>query len=103
MAYVKYRSRDPDTTVLATFHRSPYDPGMTESPNLRPATREEIAETLSFALLYNGRKEIHDAADAMAQITAARLVRHLERCGFVLMKRPPTPHHTSTRMPGADG
>jgi hypothetical protein len=83
--------------------RSPYHPGMTESSNLRPATREEIAQTLSFALLYEGRKRVHDAADAMAGLTADRLVRHLERCGFVVMKRPPTPHHTSTRMPGPEG
>lgn len=58
-------------------------------PKLRPATADEIAETLSFALRYQGRKRVHDAADAMARITADRLVRHLEASGFVLMRRPP--------------
>ena len=55
---------------------------------LRSATAEEIAETLSFALRYDGRRRVHHADDAMARITAERLVRHLERSGFVLMRRP---------------
>jgi hypothetical protein len=62
---------------------------MSDAPVLRPATPDEIAETLSFALRYEGRKRVHHADDAMARITAERLVRHLERSGFVLMKRPP--------------
>ena len=57
---------------------------------LRPATADEIAETLSFALRYEGRKRVHHADDVMARITAERLVRHLEQSGFVLMKRPPS-------------
>ena len=50
--------------------------------HLRPATPEEIAETLSFALRYEGRRRVHHADDAMARITAERLVEHLERSGF---------------------
>ena len=56
--------------------------------SLRPATADEIAETLSFALRYHGRKRVHHADDAMARITAERLVEHLQRSGYVLMKRP---------------
>ena len=56
---------------------------------LKPATALEIQESLSFALRYAGRKRVHHADDAMARITAERLVQHLERSGFVLMKRPP--------------
>jgi hypothetical protein len=73
--------------------------GMTETPNLRAATADEIAETLSFALRYQGRKRVHDADDAMARITAARLVRHLEASGFILMKRPPGAAPTTGGMP----
>jgi hypothetical protein len=58
-------------------------------PPLRPATADEIAETLSFALRYDGRRRVRTADDAMARITAERLVEHLQRSGFVLMKRPP--------------
>jgi hypothetical protein len=57
-------------------------------PPLRPATAAEIAESLSFALRYDGRRRVHHADDAMARITAERLVRHLERSGYVLMKSP---------------
>lgn len=46
----------------------------------------EIAEALSFALRYDGRKRVHDTDPAMGRITAERLVRHLERSGFVVMK-----------------
>jgi|GEM_PF-1455050 len=67
-------------------------------PALRPASHEEIEQSLSFALRYDGRRRVHHADDAMARITAERLVQHLERSGFVLMKRadaaaPSTSHH----------
>jgi hypothetical protein len=54
---------------------------------MRQATSDEIAETLSFALIYEGRRRVRDAERMMALITAQRLVRHLERSGFVLMKK----------------
>jgi hypothetical protein len=72
---------------------------MTETFNLRAATADEIVEALSFALRYQGRKRVHDADDAMARITAARLVRHLEASGFILMKRPPGAAPTTGGMP----
>ena len=56
--------------------------------DLRPATAEEIAQSLSYALRYEGRKRVHHVDDIMARITADRLVRHLEKSGYVLMKRP---------------
>ncbi len=65
--------------------RQPVSSGMTD--DLRPATPDEIAAALSFALRYQGRKRVHDADDAMGRITADRLVRHLEASGFVVMKR----------------
>ena len=55
---------------------------------LRPATPEEIAESIAFALRYEGRKRVTHADDMMARITADRLVRHLQGSGFVLMKQP---------------
>ncbi len=56
--------------------------------SLREATTEEIVESLSFALRYEGRKRVNHADDVMARITADRLVRHLAESGFVLMRRP---------------
>ncbi len=61
---------------------------MNKADRLRPATAAEIADSLSFALRYDGRRRVHHADEAMARITADRLVAHLERSGFVLMKRP---------------
>ena len=55
---------------------------------LHPATTAELRETLSFALRFEGRKRVHHADDVMANITAERLIRHLERSGFVLMRKP---------------
>ncbi len=55
---------------------------------LREASVEEIVESLSFALRYEGRKRVNHADETMARITADRLVRHLAESGFVLMRRP---------------
>jgi hypothetical protein len=68
---------------------------------LRPP--EEIASALSFALRYDGRKRVHDAADAMARITAERLVRHLQQSGFVIMKSPAATAPTTAIMPPSTG
>ncbi len=60
---------------------------MNDEP-LRPATAEEIADSIAFALRYEGRKRVPHADEMMARITAERLVRHLRDSGFVLMRRP---------------
>ena len=57
--------------------------------NLSLAKPAEIADAIAFALRYSGRKRVHDSAEIMAGIVAKRLVEHLERSGFVVMKRPP--------------
>lgn len=61
---------------------------MTDGSKPHPATPEEIAEALSFALRFDGRRPFPQSSSLMAQITAAHLVRHLQRCGFQLMKSP---------------
>jgi hypothetical protein len=50
---------------------------------LTPADPEDLAAALAFALKFEGRKRWHDADSFMADIVAKRLVRHLERAGFV--------------------
>jgi hypothetical protein len=62
---------------------------------MRAATPEEVAESLSFALLFNGRKRYRQADEIMAKIVAEHLVQHLQRCGYVLMKEPPGPGHST--------
>jgi hypothetical protein len=70
---------------------------------LRPASAGETATTLSFALRDDGRKRVHDTADAMARITAERLVRHLQQSGFVIMKAPAAVAPTTTNLPPSQG
>ncbi len=71
---------------------------------LRPAITGELQESLSFALRYEGRKRVHHADDVMARITAERLMRHLERSGYVLMKWPDAaaPSTSVHKHPNAD-
>jgi hypothetical protein len=62
---------------------------MTDDDRLTPADASDIAESVAFALLFSGKKRVHDSDRMMASISAQQIVRHLEKCGFVLMKRPP--------------
>jgi hypothetical protein len=61
---------------------------MPDTPKLRPATRDELVQSLSFALRFTGRKREHGADEIMANITADRLIEHLERSGYVVMCKP---------------
>jgi hypothetical protein len=61
---------------------------MTDAP-LSPASPDDIADALAFALRFDGRKRKRDSGEIMAAIVARRLVEHLERAGFVVMKKPP--------------
>jgi hypothetical protein len=70
--------------VLDSFQRPGYWPAMPDDEKLRPADPSDIAGSIAFALLFSGRKRVH-----MAAIAADRIVRHLERAGFVVMKKPP--------------
>lgn len=72
---------------------------MPETPNLRPASPDEIAEALAFALRYDRRRRVYHADDMMARITAERLAEHLEASGFVVMKAPPAVSPTTSNMP----
>ncbi len=64
---------------------------------LTPADPRDLADALAFALRFQGCKRVHNADELMSEIVAKRLVEHLERCGFVVLKKPPiggsTPPH----------
>jgi len=67
-----------------------YRPPMAGPPDkLTPADPRDLADALAFALRYQGRKRVHNADEIMAEIVAKRLVEHLERAGFVVMKKQP--------------
>ena len=74
---------------LLRSRRLGYRPEMSDpADKLTPADPSDLAAALAFALRYQGRKRVHNADEIMAEIVAKRLVEHLERAGFVVMKRP---------------
>ena len=58
------------------------------SDKLTPADPGDLAAALAFALLFQGRKRVRKTDELMSAIVAKRLVEHLERAGFVVMKKP---------------
>jgi hypothetical protein len=70
---------------------------MTDDPRLRAADRDEIVQTVSFALRYLGRKRSHQADELVARIAAERLVEHLTASGYVILRTPdsPAPNHAA--------
>ena len=61
---------------------------MPDDENLTPPP-PPIPDALAFALRFQGRKRVHNADEVMSVIVAEQLVEHLERCGFLIMKKPP--------------
>jgi hypothetical protein len=85
-------SMAPETTapriVLAPFTRPRYRfiDGRSRQTEANPT---DLAGALAYALRYQGRKRVHNANEIIAEIVARRLVEHLERSGFVVLRRPP--------------
>ena len=46
---------------------------------LSPATAEDLAKALAFALRFEDRKRVHNGGEIVVAIVARRLVDHLER------------------------
>jgi hypothetical protein len=67
---------------------------MTEpDPKLPLDDPNDLSDTISFALRFEGKKRYHDSDRFAADIVADRLVRHLDRAGYVVMKKPPLTGH----------
>jgi hypothetical protein len=60
---------------------TPFSDDNPNSPN-----PENLANARAFALRFQRRERIHIADEIMAETVARRLVEHLERAGFVVMK-----------------
>jgi len=65
----------------------PDTPVHVSARQLIPAEPEAVRQALAFALRYRGRKRTDTASEAMAEITAERLVEHLAQSGYVIMHR----------------
>jgi hypothetical protein len=61
---------------------------MPDDENLSPADLREVVTALSLSLTSGRQLEKYQAAETMAKIVAERLVEHLERSGFVIMRKP---------------
>ena len=64
---------------------SPED-ASTSSNTTRDGTPSDLADTVAFALRFEGWKRVHEADEYMAALAARRIVRHLELFG---MRKPP--------------
>ncbi|MFT8246377.1 hypothetical protein [Roseomonas sp. BN140053] len=61
---------------------------------LEPASDEEFAQSLAYALRFDDRGRPRAGGwEFAAGIAAERLVDHIRRSNFVVMKRKPTPPH----------
>jgi len=69
--------------VVASFDLVRHRRAMTDHADaLTPASPDDLASALAFALRFEGRKRVRNADEIMAEIVARRLVEHLERAGF---------------------
>jgi hypothetical protein len=78
----------PSNLAVPHFVDDPCGPLADPEGAISPCTRDALTQSLSFALRFNGRKREHGADEIMAQITAERLIEHLERSGYVVMCKP---------------
>jgi hypothetical protein len=74
-------------------------PGTNDLASLRLASADEVAEALAYALRHDERGKPRRGAtagwDFTAGIAAEHLAAHLDRAGFVVMKRRPRLAHTA--------
>jgi hypothetical protein len=68
---------------------------MLDTPPLRPAKRDDVIQSLAFALRFDGRRRVHTADEMMSLITAERLVDYLKVAGYAVMQKPPMGHGTA--------
>jgi hypothetical protein len=57
---------------------------------LTVADPEDVRRSIATAMRFDGRKPPFAAENALANIAAEFLVRHLERAGYVIMRRQPS-------------
>jgi hypothetical protein len=89
---------------MSTEAPPPNAAATTSSGQLRTADPADVMQALAFALRYQGRRRVDTAGEAMARITAERLVEHLRAGRFVVMRKPTKPAgpdmHYGPAVPG---
>jgi hypothetical protein len=90
-----------DAAVVAILtelgaYQPPPEPVKVNGYPLRPATPEEIAGTLAYAMRFDERgKARRTGVEYASKLAADQLVRQLLASGFVVMRKPPAPDHGS--------
>jgi hypothetical protein len=62
---------------------------------LNPADPRDLVISIALALTSDTRLARAEAAEAMANVVAERIVERLERDRFVVLRRPPTGGHSA--------
>ena len=62
---------------------------------LTPATRDDLIHAIKHGMLFDGRKRAHHWDNINAQVAAEKLVDHLAKSNFVVMRGPPLPAHSA--------
>ena len=74
-------SRERPISIPASISFLKCSPALVSSAamddKLTPADPKDLADTVAFALRFEGRKRVHQADEYMAAIAAERVVRHL--------------------------
>jgi hypothetical protein len=74
----------------------PPEPPAPLPPGLFEASPQELAEALSYALRYDERgKPRRSGGEMVASLAAEHLTEHLQRAGFVLLRRAPGRPHSA--------
>src|SRR5690348_8265092 len=77
----------PCSSVLAPFPPAGYRPAMPDDDKLTPADPRDVVTALSLGLTAKPARAQHQAAETMAKIVAERIAEHLDRSGFVVMRK----------------
>jgi hypothetical protein len=81
--------------VLASFQPASYRSPMPDPEKLTPADPRDLVISIAMALTSDSRLAKAQAAEAMANVVAERIVEHLERDGFVVSRRSPASGHSA--------
>lgn len=66
------------------------------APDLTPAELDDLDETIAYALRFNERgKPLGVRMRDDPAVIARRVTDHLERCGFIVMRRPAIKRHST--------
>lgn len=81
---------------LGAYQPPPEQPEVLSNEPLLPATAEELADTLGYAIRFSASgKARRTGWESAAHLAAGELVARLEASGFVRMRRRPLPGHSA--------